>query len=296
MPARCGPEAIYLKLGGADGGGTRQLKFKDAALRRSRREPFRGVERACSTNSRTRGRPYLFPPVPEICRRAARITTISPASRNGRRPAARRTTERGAMSAADAANPLADAARATARLRPRELGLGFRQRGLGQDARAGRSACCACCSPAPPPSRILCLTFTKAAAANMSTRVFKELGEVDDGSTDEALAGAIVATGRRSARCDGTGLRAQTVRAHHRNAGRAEDSNDPRLLRAGAAYLSVRGQRSRGISRSRRAGGRRSSQLGARRRRLSRRSARAIWRVHRSNREDRRRGQISTSF
>ena len=45
-----------------------------------------------------------------------------------------------------------------------------------------------------PPSRILCLTFTKAAAANMSTRVFRELAKWTR-STDEALAGAIVELG-----------------------------------------------------------------------------------------------------
>ena len=47
-----------------------------------------------------------------------------------------------------------------------------------------------------PPSRILCLTFTKAAAANMSARVFKELGKWTTLS-DEALALAIVGSGAR---------------------------------------------------------------------------------------------------
>ena len=44
------------------------------------------------------------------------------------------------------------------------------------------------------PSRILCLTFTKAAAANMAERVFKNLA-VWSSLDDEALADAIAATG-----------------------------------------------------------------------------------------------------
>jgi ATP-dependent helicase/nuclease subunit A len=45
-----------------------------------------------------------------------------------------------------------------------------------------------------PPSRILCLTFTKAAAANMADRVFKTLAQWTRLS-DEALSAAIVASG-----------------------------------------------------------------------------------------------------
>ena len=43
-----------------------------------------------------------------------------------------------------------------------------------------------------PPARILCLTFTKAAAANMSIRVFKDLSRwatLDDGPLRDAIAG-----------------------------------------------------------------------------------------------------------
>jgi ATP-dependent helicase/nuclease subunit A len=45
-----------------------------------------------------------------------------------------------------------------------------------------------------PPARILCLTFTKAAAANMAERVFKTLSEWTR-LTDEALSAAIVKAG-----------------------------------------------------------------------------------------------------
>ena len=53
-----------------------------------------------------------------------------------------------------------------------------------------------------PPSRILCLTFTKAAAANMSARVFKQLSEWTTLS-DEALSKAIEATGAPSPKPEG---------------------------------------------------------------------------------------------
>ena len=45
-----------------------------------------------------------------------------------------------------------------------------------------------------PPARILCLTFTKAAAANMSIRVFKDLAAWT-ASTMRRLAAAIAGTG-----------------------------------------------------------------------------------------------------
>src|SRR5215813_9595585 len=41
-----------------------------------------------------------------------------------------------------------------------------------------------------PPEKILCITFTKAAAANMSKRVFDTLGQwiaLDDAALDEAI-------------------------------------------------------------------------------------------------------------
>ena len=74
----------------------------------------------------------------------------------------------------------ATAAGAGRRLEPGALGLGVGQCRLGQDLRARRAASSACCSPAPIPARILCLTFTKAAAAEMAKRVFADLRRVDD--------------------------------------------------------------------------------------------------------------------
>src|SRR6202521_4277509 len=47
-----------------------------------------------------------------------------------------------------------------------------------------------------PPAQILCVTFTKAAAANMAARIFSTLAEWTNLS-DEALAAAIVDTGAK---------------------------------------------------------------------------------------------------
>ena len=71
-------------------------------------------------------------------------------------------------------------------------------------------------------------------------------------------------------------LRAQAVRAHHRDAGRAEDPDHPRVLRAAAASVSVRGQCRRRLSRRRGARGRRSAAERARRRRSRARVATPI--------------------
>ncbi len=69
------------------------------------------------------------------------------------------------------------------------------------------------------PEKILCLTFTKAAAANMAKRVFDTLGRwttLDDDALDAAI-GAQPA--RHVGRAPGAG--AAAVRARARHAGRA---------------------------------------------------------------------------
>ena len=69
-----------------------------------------------------------------------------------------------------------------------------------------------------PPNRILCLTFTKAAAAEMTIRVFETLGEwvtlddaalTDDADTD---AGAFDGTGIAVALADVAGAATRTIR------------------------------------------------------------------------------------
>ncbi len=51
-----------------------------------------------------------------------------------------------------------------------------------------------------PPEKILCITFTKAAAANMAERVFTTLGHwvtLDDDALDAAIREAGIAASRR---------------------------------------------------------------------------------------------------
>src|SRR5215468_9511391 len=81
------------------------------------------------------------------------------------------------------------------------------------------------------PAKILCITFTKAAAANMANRVFDEL--------------------RRWTALDDAELDAAAVRHGAGDAGRTEGADDPRLLHAAAASLSVRGQCRRALHRAR---------------------------------------------
>ena len=92
------------------------------------------------------------------------------------------------------------------------------------------------------PGRILCLTFTKAAAANMAIRVFELLGRwvtLDD----ESLIARIDRARRPRAEPRSGPPRAHAVRSRGRDAGRAQDRHHPRLLREAAASGAVRGQR-----------------------------------------------------
>ena len=81
-----------------------------------------------------------------------------------------------------------------------------------------------------PPERILCLTFTKAAAAEMSRRLFNQLGSwamLPDAELEKKIAdigGELSERGRPAAR------RKLAVRQSARNAGRPENSDHPRLL------------------------------------------------------------------
>ena len=60
-----------------------------------------------------------------------------------------------------------------------------------------RSASSGCCSTAPIPAKILCLTFTKAAAANMANRIFDTLAQMDRSSTTPRSMRRSAATGVR---------------------------------------------------------------------------------------------------
>ena len=124
------------------------------------------------------------------------------------------------------------------------------------------------------PAKILCITFTKAAAANMANRVFDELRRwtaLDDAELDAAIRRiSDVEPDRGAARagaaavCRGAG-----------DARRPQGADHPRLLHAAAAPVSVRGQCRGALRGARRGGGsaaarrdqpRRAARCGARRR------------------------------
>ena len=73
---------------------------------------------------------------------------------------------------------------------PVGLGVGVGQCRLRQDPRAGATRDPAAAATAADPAKILCLTFTKAAAANMANRVFTTLAKwttLDDAELDNAI-------------------------------------------------------------------------------------------------------------
>ena len=91
------------------------------------------------------------------------------------------------------------------------------------------------------PSRILCLTYTRAAAANMSSRVFSSLAEWT--TPRRRRAGQAHRRTRRPApRAKKASPRAPAVCRGAGYAGRPEDPDHPCLLRVGAAAVSDRGQ------------------------------------------------------
>ena len=103
-----------------------------------------------------------------------------------------------------------------------------------------------------PPEKILCITFTKAAAANMAERVFTTLGHwvtLDDDALDAAIRDAGIARPDRETADNG----AQIVRLRAGNAGRSEGADHPRAVHAAAAAIPVRGQCAGAFHRARRA-------------------------------------------
>ena len=92
-----------------------------------------------------------------------------------------------------------------------------------------------------PPARILCLTFTRAAAAEMAERLFSTLSHWLRLS-DEELIAELHSALRRCPLRRAPGRGAPPVRPRHRDARRSQGSDHPRLLRTAAAALSLRGR------------------------------------------------------
>ncbi len=102
-----------------------------------------------------------------------------------------------------------------------------------------------------PPEKILCITFTKAAAANMAERVFTTLGHwvtLDDAGLDAAIREAGIAHPSALAAARG----AKTVCLRAGDARRPEGADHPRAVHPAAAAVPVRGQRAGALRRARR--------------------------------------------
>ena len=100
------------------------------------------------------------------------------------------------------------------------------------------------------PAKILCITFTKAASANMANRVFGPLAAwttLEDAKLDEKIA---LSTGKARRRAARPGAAAICLGAG--DAGRPESPDHPRFLYAAAASVSVRGQCRGALFRTRR--------------------------------------------
>ena len=101
-----------------------------------------------------------------------------------------------------------------------------------------------------PPEKILCVTFTKAAAANMAERVFTTLGHwvtLDDDALDAAIREAGIAHPTATL----ADIGAKIVRLRAGNARRSQGSDHSRAVHAAAAAIPVRGQRAGAFRRAR---------------------------------------------
>ena len=101
------------------------------------------------------------------------------------------------------------------------------------------------------PGKILCITFTKAAAANMANRVFDELRRwtaLDDRATRCGDPTDVQSRSRSGA----ASARTATVRVGAGDAGWSQGPDHPRILHPASASVSVRGRRRRALRRARR--------------------------------------------
>ena len=180
--------AIYLKLGGADGGKARPFKpSKTPRVRRSRGAAFRGSEDACSTNSRTEDAAICSRPFPKFMRQGDGLRPSRPRRANGRSP--RRTRrERAPLQARGRS---ADAQRSASD--PESSAWVSANAGSGKTHVLAQRVVRLLLAGAKP-SSILCLTFTKAAAANMADARVQTLAKWTK-LDDEALAAEIVEAG-----------------------------------------------------------------------------------------------------
>ena len=89
------------------------------------------------------------------------------------------------------------------------------------------------------PERILCLTFTKAAASEMQNRLFQRLGAWTMMPETQLMEELSSLGCRPSCNRRGAWRRAYAVCARDRNAGRSQDPDDPLLLCRASPALSA---------------------------------------------------------
>ena len=219
-------QAIYLKLGGPEGGKARYVKFKEASFAEVAERHFGELMTLLNAYRDPQARLSL-----------AALRQIRRA-RHGLRPSRPRRRMGAGGGRGDMKPALQDASR-----RQREASDPQSSAWVSANAGSGKTHVLAqrvirLLLDGAEPSKLLCLTFTKAAAANMAERVFDRLARwtrLDDAALAEDIRDLGAGRGR-------SGAGAQIVRPRHRDAGRPEDPDHPRLLRARAASVSVRGQ------------------------------------------------------
>ena len=229
-------DALYLKLGGAGGRRSQTRRRKGGGYSRARRPAFRRGYNA-ARGVRPRETPYVSRPFPKFASRFW-ITTISRGSKNGRSQAMTRT--RGTRR--EPAFSLFPAA-----LRERQAQASNPKTSTWASANAGSGKTHVLTQrvvrlllEGTPPAQILCLAYTKAAAANMADAYFTQLAGWTSLETRASRRRSSKAARQRQARR--ARLRAAIVRPHDRDAGRAQDSDAACLRRAIAQAFSVRGQ------------------------------------------------------
>ncbi len=190
LPSLETEQAIYLKLGGAAGGEEKHAGGKSEKILELAEQHFAGLKMlldafACEDT------PYLSPPVPQI---RAPFLGLRP-SRAGQGMVGDRGRERFGGHAVSRALAIPES------LRQRQARASNPRTSAWVSANAGSGKTHVLTQrvlrlllDGTPPAQILCLAYTKAAAANMADRVFSKLAQWTSLS-DGALAKAIVESG-----------------------------------------------------------------------------------------------------
>ena len=227
--------ALYLKLGGAKGGESARTRLQ--GRRPSARSP-NAISRTrccCSSNSRDADDALSVAARSRNSPGASAITTISRGSRNGRRPAGRRGERR--MSARRDEIPARRRRAQAQRLRSRASAW------VSANAGSGKTHVLAQRVAAPAARRRAARAHSvpdlhQGGGGQYGRAACSRRSRHGRSSTTRSCARPSSSSARRRPIAARPRLRAAAVRAHHRDAGRPEDPDHPRLLRAAAAPAS----------------------------------------------------------